>query len=252
MNEIQFTKYKTRSSDYHYKQINKFNLRKLNAFVLARYLKQIQLIEEYISKLGFSSETSLNILDVGCGDGVLLYLLKKQIKNINFNMFGIDLSEEAIKTAKHKIPEAQFSVSEVYHINFQENTFDLIISSDVIEHVQYPEKMTAEIKRISKKDALIIIGTPVRISEKPFDTMHVKEFFQHEFIELFSTYFRFIELRESHKMFSYLKYKKQIKYPAVNLNRYLFNVLTILNLNPFMKFVSSKDLPVYMFAVGQA
>ena len=179
----------------------------------------------------------INILDAGCGDGVLLFILKQKLKQYNLKITGIDLSEKALATAKQKIPSGNFIKAGVYEINVEPDFFDIVISSDVIEHVRYPEKMLAEIKRISKKDAYIIIGTPIRITEAPLDKMHVQEFFQEEFTNLMRAYFKSVKLHQTHRIIDWLKYRKIIKIFGIKirLNRYLFNFAAIFRLNFFLK-----------------
>ena len=96
-------KYKTKGLDYHYQQINKSSLFNFNAFLLARYQNHIDLIIKNIKK-HFKKTKTLEILDLGCGDGVLLYLLKQQLKNYRINLHGLDLSERALSIARNKIP----------------------------------------------------------------------------------------------------------------------------------------------------
>jgi len=248
--EIQFEKYDIKGASYHYKQINKSNLKKFNAFVYARYIKHIQLIRKQLKKFNFEASQTVKILDIGCGDGVLLFLINRHLKEYKFEFYGIDLSAKALKVARTKLPPGNFSEEGVYDLSFKDNSFDLVISSDVIEHVQFPEKMLAEIKRVSKSNAIIIIGTPVRHTEKPLDKMHVKEFFQQEFINLVSNSFNFVELVESHKQIHLLKYIKQSKFLKIGVNRYFYNLLSVLGKNPFLeKIYTSRDFPVYMYVV---
>lgn len=250
--EIQFNKYKKRGSDYHYRQADILNPFKFNAFVKARYLKHIKILENLLKKNVFNPKKTLNILDVGCGDGVLLFLLKKHLKNYHFNLYGIDLSEEAILTAKIKLHDARFFVSGVYETKFENDFFDILISSDVIEHVNHPEKMLSEINRITKNNAPIVIGTPVRYTEKPLDKMHVKEFFQDEFKELMLNYFSEVEIIESHKLIHLLRYRKTLNIftKKIRANRYFYYLLSLFKLNPFLIIPKNTDLSAYMFATA--
>jgi len=234
--EIIFNKYEIRGEDYHYKQINKNNPFTFNAYVYARYIRQVFLLKKNLKNKDCENQ-SLNLLDMGCGDGVLTFLIKKHIPEYKFNIYGIDLSEKALKTAKNKIPEGNFVKSGVYETNFQDNFFDVIISSDVIEHVKYPEKMLEEAKRTAKHNAIIIFGTPVRYTEKPIDRMHEHEFFPEEFKNLFSKYFSNADIVLSHQLYYLLKYRKSLKIFSrkIRLNKYLFYVKTLLFRNPFLK-----------------
>jgi 2-polyprenyl-3-methyl-5-hydroxy-6-metoxy-1,4-benzoquinol methylase len=248
--EIQFEKYSSRSADYHYTQINKKKLKSLNSYTLARYEKQIHIILSQLTIHEFPKDVPLKVLDMGCGDGVLLYLFKKNNTDYQFQLFGIDTSDEAIETAKHKISDGMFFTNSVYETEFDDHFFDLIISSDLIEHLMYPEKMLLEIRRICKQGGLVIIGTPIRISEKPLDMMHVKEFFPQEFKDFCLGYLCFIDLIESHKLIHTIQYLKQSPLLKIGFNRYLYNLLTIFGKNKFLeKIHSSKDFPTYMYVV---
>ncbi|MCF6365445.1 MAG: class I SAM-dependent methyltransferase [Bacteroidales bacterium] len=251
--EIIFDKYEKRGKDYHYKQINLSNPFTFNAFVYARYLKHILLLKKALKKCNFDFKKRLNLLDMGCGDAALIYMLKKHLPQYSFNIYGIDLSESALKTAEQKITDGVFSVSGVYETNFDNNFFDIILSSDVIEHVNSPSKMLKEAKRTAKKDAVIIFGTPIRYTEFPLDKMHVKEFFPDEFKQLFSEYFNKTEIVMSHKIIHLLKYRKTLKVlnKKIGVSRYLYYLKSLLSLNPFLdKPISERDLCSYMFAVA--
>ena len=130
--EIKFLKYKQRGA-YHWDQISK-NPLKSNAFVKGRYLKCIELLEN-ISEL-----KNKTILDFGCGDGALAYLLWKK----GAKVYGVDNSEIAIKYAieKHKQhkTDCHFELTN-YETVFEDNFFDFVICTDVIEHVLEPIRL---------------------------------------------------------------------------------------------------------------
>lgn len=223
MTEIQFRKYKIRGAGYHWEQISK-SIRKRNVFVVARYELILDLIGKEIK--------GKKMLDVGCGDGVLSYLLAKNGANVT----GIDNSEEAIKFAKEKCKDftnLNFQVASAYELPFSDNSFDYIISSDVIEHLKYPEKMLAEIKRVWNGKRKIIITTPIRFTERPLDKMHYKEFFENEFRLLLKIYFKEIEIIKSHPLF-WVEFQNKIIF-GCNFGKYLLNLLNLLfGFNPFL------------------
>jgi len=217
-----FEKYESRGADYHWKQIDKKNFSLFNAFVYARYYFFIKAIKKNIQN------NEIKIVDFGCGDGVQLHLIKKYLKNID--AFGIDLSDTALAIADKKI-KGTFKKSSVYNTPFEDNAFDVSISSDVIEHVQEPLKMIAEMKRVTKTNGIIVIGTPIKYTEKPLDAMHVKEYFQEEFKSLFlREKFEIISYSETHSLFLTLLYVKHTKILGRNVPifRYLINIITIL------------------------
>jgi 2-polyprenyl-3-methyl-5-hydroxy-6-metoxy-1,4-benzoquinol methylase len=250
--EIHFTKYEKRGKDYHYKQIDLKNPFTFNAYVNARYIKHIMLLKKVLQEKNISKSKKLNLLDIGCGDGVLLFLIKKYLAEYQFNFYGIDLSEIALETAKDKIIDGDFSKSEVYETDFQDDFFDIVLSSDVIEHVNFPDKMLQEAKRIAKTNAIIIFGTPIRYTEYPLDKMHVREFFPEEFKKIIEKYFNHVKIIRSHKLFYLLKYQKQLTLlgKKISLNRYRYYLLSLFSKNPFLdKLQENKQLYTYMFAI---
>ncbi len=251
--EIKFNKYEKRGKDYHYKQINLKNPFTFNAFVHARYIKHILLLKKLLFEKNVQTSQKLNLLDMGCGDGVLLFLIKKYLPAYQFNFYGIDLSEAALQTAQIKIPDAVFYQKGVYNTGFENDFFDIILSSDVIEHVNFPDKMLEEAKRVAKPEAIIIFGTPIRYTEKPVDKMHVKEFFPDEFKQVFEKYFSDVKIICTHKLYNLLKYQKLLKIfnKKIAMNRYYYYLFSLFSKNPFLNSTTeNKELFTYMFASG--
>jgi len=193
MKKIEFQKYKTRGADYHWRQISKRNILKYNAFIHARYTIIVNHLKKIIDNYHKSTEENIRILDMGCGDGVLLYLLSKKLKNAEVELYGVDLSDVAIKTAINKFNKEGvgnkffFKTENVYKTSFKDEMFDVIVSSDVIEHLSEPETFLKEVKRLLKPKGFLVIGTPIKYTEKPLDSMHTYEFFPHEFVDLLNT-----------------------------------------------------------------
>lgn len=250
--EFFFDKYERRGSDYHYKQIDRKISSKFNAYVLARYEIELELIKKIIVLKG---NKLLKILDIGCGDGVIFYLLNKIFKNKNLKLFGIDSSELAIRVAKEKNPNAIFKISDIYNLPFEDDYFDLIISSDVIEHVSESEKMILEIKRVGKKNSFYIIGTPIKFTEQPSDKLHIHEFFPNELKKILSKSFYNARVIQSHRLKYLLLYNSLVSFLNSKklLYRKIINFITVyLKKNPFLK-IKTKDNEKYsyMFGIGK-
>jgi len=252
-NKLYFTKYKAKGPDYHYQQINRLKPFCFNAFVLARYQLHIKFISDYIKKSGQTKPTK--ILDVGCGDGTLLYLLKKSLKRCKFKLYGIDSSKPALKVAKEKNPQVNFIKGKATDLKYRNNTFDLVISSDVIEHLNNGEKMIKELRRVCKKNGFVIVGTPIRITEQPIDKLHIKEYYPNEFKQMFRKYFSSIKLIKSHPLLFYLLYKQPVNFGGKKIFLFylLINFLTIIfNINPFVKVQKEKrGYFTYMFLIAK-
>lgn len=258
MSEITFQKYETRGRDYHWRQIAKKNILSYNAFVHARYMLVVNHVNKIIDSHHKNTEEPVRILDLGCGDGVLLYLLSKKIKNTDIGLYGIDLSDIAIETALNKFEqkgvknEFVFKAETVYKTSFGDEIFDIIISSDVIEHLSEPETFLAEIQRLIKPNGFLVVGTPIRYTEKPLDSMHVHEFFPYEFEVLLGKYFTTVETFQACDLLDFLLYNKVYKiwFKTVLPFRYMFNIYSLFGLNPFLKREKTQnELCSYMFCV---
>ena len=95
------------------------------------------------------------ILDIGCGDGNVsqLYLRRGQV-------YGLDISMEALEAAKKRGIETVNHDLNKLPLPFENDFFDTIILTDVIEHVINPLELISEVRRVLKKNGKIIITVP--------------------------------------------------------------------------------------------
>ena len=107
---------------------------------------------------GLVSEVDGKILDIGCDGATLTEVIAKKsgIKDI----IGIDISRDSVVYSKRKHPEFQLAVGHAEELPFRDVTFDMIFCSEVLEHVEHPEKLLSEIKRCLKPDGYCIVEVP--------------------------------------------------------------------------------------------
>jgi len=92
-------------------------------------------------------------LDVGCGDGLFLELLKK--KGIEGK--GLDKSEVAVNKVRQKGLEAEQFDFVLKPLPFSDNSFAMVVMLDVLEHLQEPRQLLSEAKRVGKS---IVLSVP--------------------------------------------------------------------------------------------
>lgn len=95
------------------------------------------------------------LLDVGCGIGYLSSLARSHGAEI----VGIDMSHQALRHAREQV-EGRFAVAGAGGLPFATGSFDKVIFADVIEHVPDDHQALAEIVRVAKQGARIVISTP--------------------------------------------------------------------------------------------
>ncbi len=96
------------------------------------------------------------ILDVGCSNGLQGKYLREKKGCI---VYGVDISRQAIKEAKKNLDKAEIVDIEKDNLPFKEK-FDVIIFSDILEHLAYPEKVLSKLKKHLKKDGLVAAAIP--------------------------------------------------------------------------------------------
>lgn len=101
------------------------------------------------------SKAKNKILDVGCGTGIALELVRKRTIRL---LHGIDVSRESIKIAKKK--KLNCITYNGKKMPYDSSFFDLVGSINVLEHTDNPIYFLNEQLRILKNDGYLIISTP--------------------------------------------------------------------------------------------
>lgn len=144
------------------------------------------------------STQAKRVLDAGCGEGYLLDFINSKITDWHLECFDIDA--EAVRKAQKKVSSAILSVRDIYDSRYMDKSFDLVINTEVLEHLEYPEKALAEIKRLTNRWVILsvpneplfslsnlITGRNVRILGR--NPGHINIWGESEFLNLVKNYF---------------------------------------------------------------
>ena len=94
----------------------------------------------------------LSILELGCGTGDLLYALRPK------RGVGIDFSSEMVRIARERYPNLEFRMADMEKIEGWEETFDVLIISDVVGHLMDIEETFRQLHIFCRPDTRIIIS----------------------------------------------------------------------------------------------
>jgi 2-polyprenyl-3-methyl-5-hydroxy-6-metoxy-1,4-benzoquinol methylase len=98
-----------------------------------------------------------SLLDVGCGEGVLVHRWAEQLGE--GRVVGIDLEEESIQAGwtERTAPNLEYRVMEAQNLPFAANEFDLASAVEVLEHVPDPEHTLSEMARCAERHLLVSV-----------------------------------------------------------------------------------------------
>lgn len=215
----------------NYKSIQQYIefLRHFSAYIFA---------EKYVQKK--------DILEIGCGNGYGSNHLSEYAKSVT----AVDMSNKNISFCKdhYSKDNLRFTVTDGTNLLFNENSFDSVISFQVIEHIQL-KSVTLYldgIKKVVKDDGILILTTPnkkLRLLpfQKPWNKDHAIEYDKKSLEKLLSKHFTNFEiwgLIASEEIFeieskrvkqSY--WKVYLYYPIINLIKNFLSLFGITNIS---------------------
>ncbi len=123
-----------------------------------------------------------SVLDIACGDGWGSEILASAAGSV----IGADLSKEFIDRAKKRCRgNVSFQVQDALRTDFADESFDVVISMETIEHVDDDKGFIREMHRILKKNGIFIVSTPQNAAKSsPLIPYHVREYNLQDFKSL--------------------------------------------------------------------
>jgi len=139
------------------------------------------------------------ILDVGCGEGVTLDKIYR--KGIGRHLEGIDFFKTAIDIGKKHFPHITLKQADVYKLPYKDNSFDVVLCNEVLEHLERPHDAIDEMKRVSSKYLLLSVpNEPFFMGANFLRGRHVSRLGNHpEHIQHW-TFYSFQKFVENHGM----------------------------------------------------
>lgn len=151
--------------------------------------------EDHVARYAYASKYVKDslVLDVACGTG---YGVEQLCKAGAKKVYGVDIDKESILFAQenHKHSNANYICGTASRLDFEDNTFDVIVTFETIEHLQNEERKAylGELFRVLKPQGQVILSTPNKLitspwSEKPLNPYHELEFYreglEHELVD---------------------------------------------------------------------
>lgn len=113
-------------------------------------------LDNLIKEIG---QNKVTLLDIGVGDAVYESILEKDnLKKLE--VYGVDISKVQISRAKKYLKKGLILDVDKNKLPFKENSFDLVLVSEILEHLFFPDKVLKEAIRVLKKGGYIILTFP--------------------------------------------------------------------------------------------
>jgi len=154
--------------------------------------------EEHLSRYAFAKEYFPNkkVLDIACGTGFGSVYIAEQAPSF---LYAADVSTEAIKSTKGKLQKSsthwECGIQDGTNLQFEDNSFDVIISIETVEHIENDEKFVRELHRVLRPNGTLILSTPNGLitnpnGGKPENPFHIREYTPSELNSLLSPFFK--------------------------------------------------------------
>lgn len=107
-------------------------------------------LKSTLSKKGIGT-----ILDAGCGEGFTLSFIKDE--KIGSKHVGVDFLDRAVEIGRRLHPDLEIKQGSIYALPYKDNSFDMVMATEVLEHLEDPRKGLKELKRVSRQYILLSV-----------------------------------------------------------------------------------------------
>ncbi len=175
------------------------------------------LVEKILSDITEKKKENVSIFEIGTGSGCISIALAKMLEheNINFDIFSIDKSKEAIDTANQNFKlnnlegkQIKFYMKDVFEINKLTRHYDYIVSNPPYIAIDEFIELDAEVKDYEPDFALTDFGNGMKFYERIFRIASDNDFSGSVYCEIgFGQRSKTEELLEEYKFSNYTFYK---------------------------------------------
>jgi SAM-dependent methyltransferase len=102
-----------------------------------------------------ATERPRRVLEVGCGEGIVLATLAARLPGTRFD--GLELDEVALGRARVRCPGAGLVRGDACELPFGSQSFDLVVCLEVLEHLPEPRRALRELRRVARTGCLLSV-----------------------------------------------------------------------------------------------
>jgi ubiquinone/menaquinone biosynthesis C-methylase UbiE len=100
------------------------------------------------------------VLDIGCGQGWQLAEIRKLRPDAKLH--GMDISPKLVSLARAHVPDGDFQTGDADNLNYDDAQFDVVLMTEVLEHLSDPVLALTQLKRVLKPGGWLLMTVPNR------------------------------------------------------------------------------------------
>lgn len=117
-------------------------------------------VKKYLDKvIQENTKSKVKLLDIGIGDAVYESMLDKQSLS-KLEVYGVDISEKQLKRSRKYLTQGKVVDIDKSILPYKDDSFDLVLISEVLEHLFFPDKVLKEAVRVLKAGGFLILTFP--------------------------------------------------------------------------------------------
>jgi SAM-dependent methyltransferase len=156
----------------------------------------------HLKRYGFARPlcSERDVLDAACGVGYGTAYLAEEARRA----VGVDVDADAIAYARRRYarPNVEFVQQDLAALDLPDDSFDVVVSFETIEHLAQPEAFLAHAARVLRADGVFVVSTP-RVdvtTTSPDNPFHSLELSRGDFEEMLGRHFGAVELYGQHRI----------------------------------------------------
>lgn len=97
------------------------------------------------------------VIDVGCGEGFLTEMIHDNLSSLGSQVVGLDIDSKLLAMNRSTASCQSFAAGSAYALPFSDGAFNLVLATEVLEHLESPEAALEEFCRVSSQAVLVTV-----------------------------------------------------------------------------------------------
>lgn len=119
----------------------------IEARLLARFRRRVE--------IEVAALRPATLLDAGCGEGVVTAWLAGALPQAELT--AVDARGDAIEELRRRVPRARAVTGDLYDLPFASREFDVVVCTEVLEHLERPREAVREMARVAKSGIVVTV-----------------------------------------------------------------------------------------------